>query len=130
MRGFERRIGILKDRLHLPAQRLHSADDAARDIDASHADRAASRLHQPQDHARQRVLPDPDSPTRPSVSPGSMRQATHPSTTVFIASESRACADSSSRPHRLQPAPCFDGKRLSCVHYPSFGCSLWNPVAS
>ena len=65
--GVERREGVLEDHLHLPPQRLHLPARRFGDVVAAEADApsvASIRRISARDSV---VLPQPDSPTSPSV---------------------------------------------------------------
>ena len=66
----ERRVGVLEDHLHLAAQRLHLAALQARRSPGPRTGPSPRWARRSWRIARHRVdLPQPDSPTRPSVSP-------------------------------------------------------------
>ena len=71
----ERGIGILEHHLDLAAQRPALAP-AADDILAAEVDAALVGCAQPDDEPASVLLPQPDSPTRPKVSPASIAKLT------------------------------------------------------
>ena len=75
----ERRVGVLEHVLDVAADRAHGASAEALDGAALDADAAARRADQAHDRAAVVVLPQPDSPTRLTVSPGRIARLT-PST--------------------------------------------------
>jgi hypothetical protein len=65
----QRRVRVLEDHLHVAAERTHGTHGNVGDVAALEDHLAAGRLEQRGDQRPVVDLPQPDSPTRPSVSP-------------------------------------------------------------
>jgi hypothetical protein len=65
----QRRVGILEDVLHVPAHAAHVAARQVGDVLAGEGDAPAGDGIRPITARPVVVLPQPDSPTRPTVSP-------------------------------------------------------------